>query len=66
MKSEREIRNHRVQKHSWPADPFEDLLKSCGISPQKSITVQRGTTTLKSTQAPSLWVSLKPRSRNLV
>lgn len=66
MKSEREIRNHGVQKLSWAIDPFEDLLKSCGTSPPKSITMQIVITTLKSTQSPSPWVSLYPRARTLV
>ncbi|XP_024589455.1 X-linked interleukin-1 receptor accessory protein-like 2, partial [Neophocaena asiaeorientalis asiaeorientalis] len=35
MKSQRDIRNHRVQKLSWAIDAFEDLIKSCGTSLQK-------------------------------
>lgn len=62
MKSQRDIRNHRVQKLSWAIDPFEDLIKSCGTSLQKSIAMQIGTT-LKSIQALCPWVSLNPRSR---
>ena len=64
MKSERDSRIDRVQKLSEAVDCFKDLLRSCGTSPQKSITMQIGTKTLKSIHVPTLGV-LEPQVKSL-